>query len=63
MSARVGGTSWSHPEFWTDDEIIGWEILADLEAAFGPMVYPTPPFPVFHERLTSDALLGKGACR
>jgi hypothetical protein len=59
MSARIGPTAWSHPESWSDDEIIGWEILAELEAAFGPMIYPEPSGPVFHETLTSDALLGR----
>ena len=43
---RHTASAWSHPEFWTDDEILGWEILADLEAEFGPHS-PSPPFPVW----------------
>ena len=42
----------------TDDEVLQGEIIAELEKEFGPMVYPTPRGPVFHQSLSSDFELG-----
>lgn len=47
--------AWSVPEAWTCDEMLRDEILARLEAEFGPMTYPEPRESVWHQRLTSDA--------
>ena len=50
-------------EYETDDEMLQAEILAELEKEFGPVTYPPPRGPIFHQRLTSDYELACAAAR